>query len=323
MVEIETVLILGAGASKDFGFPIGKQLVRKICRLLTENKYWDIFYVTAGQYSTEMVIGFRNDLKEADPLSIDAWLEHNPKYINVGRVAIAMALLERESNSNLRPENNWYQLLLHRLDSPFDEFQNNKLSIITFNYDRSLEQYLFGTFRYTHAEKGKEDCKKKLNELRILHVYGSLGRLEWQFDDPKHPLPHVAYGAELQPIHIFSAGESIKIIPEKIPALTQEFQEARELISRAKALYFLGFGYNKTNMERLGLDILRKPNKIMGTGYGLGYQEIRELERLNIKSFGRSYALLDEPVYKFLHKYVDFNENSLPDVLKPQDIFWH
>ncbi|MHC4475926.1 MAG: hypothetical protein ACYTEL_09780 [Planctomycetota bacterium] len=34
MVEIETVLILGAGAGKAFDFPTGKELVGRICDML-------------------------------------------------------------------------------------------------------------------------------------------------------------------------------------------------------------------------------------------------------------------------------------------------
>jgi len=305
MVDIETVLVLGAGASKAFGFPIGEELVKMICNLLSQEKYFDIYYQTAGQNSPEIAERFPKVLRQANPFSVDAWLEHNPNYIDVGKVAIAIALLYSEEQSSLRPENNWYQLLFKRLDGPFEEFQNNKLSIITFNYDRSLEQYSFETFRHMHTEKSEKECIEQLNHLRILHVYGSLGRLEWQSD---RQLPLVSYGHSLDKNTILSAADSIKIIPQKSSILSEEFNVSRYLISETNALYFLGFGYNQTNMERLGIEILKKPQKKMGTAKGLGYQEYQEMRRLHL--FGVTTIeerLIDSSVYDFLYKKVDFN----------------
>jgi len=310
MVDIETVLVLGAGASKAFGFPTGEELVKRICLFLSQERYFNIYYQTAGHYSPEIAERFPKVLKQANPFSVDAWLEHNPNYIEVGKVAIAIALLYCEKQSSLRPENNWYQLLFKRLDGPFEYFQDNKLSIITFNYDRSLEQYLFGTFRYMHTERSEEECKEKLNQLRILHVYGSLGRLGWQSDKQ---LPLVSYGQSLDKDTIISAADSIKIIPRKKTgvvrkSISDEFSEARRLIAGANALYFLGFGYNHTNMERLGIEILKKPQKKMGTAKGLSYQEYQEIKRMNIfPSSPIEICLIDLSVYDFLYKKVDFN----------------
>lgn len=313
MVDIETVLVLGAGASKAFGFPTGQELVKRICLLLNQDRYFDIFYQTIREHLCDMAKKFPNVLKLADPLSVDAWLEHNPIYIEVGKVAIAIALLGYEKQSGLRPQNNWYQLLSKRLDGPFEMFQDNKLSIITFNYDRSLEQYLFETFRNTHTEKSEVECKEKLNQLRILHVYGSLGRLEWQSDKQ---LPLVSYGQSLNKDTITSAANSINIIPRKKPpeifgvvqkSISDEFNEARKLIAGAQELYFLGFGYSKDNMERLGIETLRMPQKKMGTAKGLGHQEYQEVLRMNIFTMFAKDCLLDKTVYEFLHGHVDFN----------------
>jgi len=308
MVDIETVLVLGAGASKAFGFPTGQELVKRICLLLNQERYFDIFYQTAGQYSPEMTEKFHDVLKRADPLSVDAWLEHNPEYIEVGKVAIGISLLGYEEQSDLRPQNNWYQLLSKRLDGPFEKFQDNKLSIITFNYDRSLEQYLFETFRHMHTEKSEKECKEKLNQLRILHVYGSMGCLDWQFDNPENNLRLVSYGNKLDRNRIYFSAEGIKIIPQKSSSPSKEFTEAQDLISKAKALYFLGFGYSKDNMERLGIKTLRMPQKIMGTAKGLGYQEYQEVRRMSIFNIPIEDNLLDDKtVYEFLHDCVDLN----------------
>lgn len=324
MVELDTVLILGAGASWDYGFPTGEELVRQICDMFRnrQGQEYKLLDRRSSLGIPNTTDRFLSALEKAKPLSVDAWLEHNTTFIRTGKFAIAIALLKYEAKTELRPiaTGDWYQLLYHRLDSPFEEFHNNKLSIITFNYDRLAEYYLFKFFRNMHREKSEKECIEKIKQLRILHMYGSLGGLEWQDVDSESPKQQVRYGA--QDIYgagdvetVISAANNIKIIPEKSDKLPEEFKEARELIAKAKALYFLGFGYNETNMTRLGLDTLRKPSKVMGTGYGLGYQRIREVERLDIRSLRRSVGLVAKPVYEFLHEYVDFNELGLPDII--------
>lgn len=319
MVEVETVLILGAGASWDYGFPTGEELVKKICKMFRprQSEQYELFYELGGKHGSDMPDRFITALQLANPFSVDAWLEHNTGFIEVGKIAIAIALLYREKEAGLRPEVNgdWLQLLYHRLDSPFEEFQNNKLSIITFNYDRLVEEYLFRAFKHWHTEKSESECEEKIKHLRILHVYGSLGRLEWQKDDSGSPLPQVRYGTSLDANTVAFAADSIKIIPGISDQLPKEFKEARELIANANALYFLGFGYNKTNMTRLGLDTLRKPSKMMGTAYGLDYQRTREIVRLSISSLQRQGGLIALPVYEFLYNCVDFNELGLPRLL--------
>jgi hypothetical protein len=267
---------------------------------------------------------FHNVLEKAKPLSIDAWLAHNPTYIGMGKIAIAIALLKHEQKSSLRPEakGDWYQLLFDRLNAPLGDFQKNELSIVSFNYDRSFEHRLFQSFTNTHTdgetEKEREEklkeCKRVLNELNIVHVYGCLGRLNWQVENPETPLKNLKYGAELRAGYIMTAAENIKIMPEKSKELPEGFQEARKLIANADALYFLGFGYDKTNMERLGIDASVKPSKVMGTAYRLDYQRTREVERLQIKQLSRHHrGLVRKSVYDFLYDCVDFKESSLPD----------
>jgi len=223
----------------------------------------------------------------------------------------------------LKAKGDWYQLLFDRLNAPLEDFQNNELSIISFNYDRSFEHRLFQSFTNTHtdgetekerAEKLKK-CKSVLNQLNIVHVYGCLGRLDWQVENSETPLKKVKYGAELRADWLVAAAENIKILPEESKTLSEEFQKARTLIANADALYFLGFGYDKTNMERLGIDASVKPSKVMGTAYGLDYQRRREVERLQIKDLSRHKGgLVPVSVYEFLHNYIDFNEGGLPDV---------
>ena len=75
---------------------------------------------------------------------IDAFLTVGQSF-NVGKLAIAYCLMLFEDETKLyQPDGdlrggNWYAYLVGKLDLTFEEFGNNKLSIVTFNYDRSLE----------------------------------------------------------------------------------------------------------------------------------------------------------------------------------------
>ncbi|MFH1717685.1 MAG: hypothetical protein ABIF19_10065, partial [Planctomycetota bacterium] len=231
-----------------------------------------------------------------------------------GKVAIAVVLLSCERRSNLNPYNNWYQVLFDRLNCPFDDFQNNKLTVVTFNYDRSLEQYMFERFRNTYTGRAENECKEKLNQLEILHVYGSLGRLSWQTDDPENPIPEVPYGGETRLTHdtVIAAAKSLQIMPESTTEESGRFQKFQEFMKDCKALYFLGFGCHDVNMQRLGIDTLRKPSKVMGTAQGLSYQRMKEIERLDIRQLRIPEGLFRKSIYDFLHQCVNFNEGGYP-----------
>lgn len=318
MINLETVLILGAGASKDFGFPTGRELVEQVCDFFgdQDNKnfylYKDIAITGDPRRITEV---FPTALRRADPPSVDIWLEHNPEFIWPGKVAIAMVLLGLERRSDLNPDNNWYRILFDRLNSPFDDFQNNRLTVVTFNYDRSLEQYMFDRFRNTYTGKTQEECKENLNQLQILHIYGSLGRLPWQADDPENPMPEVPYGGETRLTHdtVIAAAKSIKIMPESTSEISGRLQKFQELMKDCKALYFLGFGYHDVNMKRLSIGALKIPPKVMGTALGLSYQGIREIESHVIRTLCMGDGLFRKSIYDFLHEYVHFNEERYPD----------
>jgi len=309
MIKVNTVLILGAGASQPFGFPSGKKLVNRICSVFSDSQRSEYSFMMQAGHPQPEVQAFRNVLYNANPASVDAWLEHNPQFISIGKATIALLLLAYEQKSDLRPETNWYELLFQELDSPFEQFQQNKLKIITFNYDRSLEQYLYTKLTNTYTEKTQEEYVEKLQAIPIIHVYGSLGLLDWQPQYPKHYIPFVQYGAPSDYNTINSAATNIKIIPET-EKIGTEFEKARRFILDAAQVFFLGFGYDPTNLKRLGteIDIFQKGKKVRGTIHKLKYSRIKEVESLGIPHFNGAHAnLLNKTIYEFLYNHVNFN----------------
>ena len=72
------------------------------------------------------------------------------------------------------------------------------------------------------------------------------------------------------------ASENIKLIPEN-QELNPEFKQANTKLQLSERIYFLGFGFDATNMKKLGIGNLDDAKQIYGTSFGLSQQEIREI----------------------------------------------
>ena len=209
---------------------------------------------------------------------------------------------------NVREESNWYQYLFSMLNTSFDEFDQNELAIITFNYDRSLEHYLFTSLQNAY-NKNDEECAEKLIKIPIIHVYGKLGRLPWEktnyslvpFDLGTHP--------DTLGLYVGRGGENIKIIHENIEK-DPEFNQAFKLLMDSEHIYFLGFGFNETNLKRLRIELLCHPNVsekvICGTSYGLS-QKLIKLVKGYRKTPNRLIDLYPQKIYDFLYNNPEVN----------------
>lgn len=332
MVEVETVLVLGAGASYDFGFPTGEVLLGQICDMLRDpqSDKRRVLYELAEH--PDIVDRFYNGLSQADQPSVDAWLEHNREFIDVGRWAIAMVLLQAERGSNLKPKINWYKRLFRALDASYEDFHKNQLKVITFNYDRSLEKYLSDVFPYRYKQEEPADCLKKLKSLEVYHIYGSLGPLEWQCDKKEDAVPYrttVDYKTSEARAIVRRAARNIEILSPEENSMQYETFERMErtrtvkgMISWAKAVYFLGFGFHEDNLRRLGMtrhwDELYTRKKLMGTAWELEYEDLRRMEQISSNDLGRNYQnLVKLKIDEFLKRFVGWNELGLPGGLPP------
>jgi hypothetical protein len=314
MIKQETVLVLGAGASMPFGFPSGWQLVARLCHhVLTA----EVGILDQLGFQRAHIEDFRVALLRSGCTSVDLFLEDREDFMDVGKAAIAIALLPAEQTTSLfdklsetcwakqqgmvaedKQDSNWYQSLWSILteECTFDAFDKNNLSIVTFNYDRSLEHYLFTAMKNKY-NKTDEECAKKLKETLIVHVYGSLGLLPWQVDDNSSTASVVPYDPKVEPGLVKQAADSIQIMRES-DTDSPLFQKARKMITRVHGLYFL----------RLGPNLLKKKEKKMGTVFGLRYARARELRQHGIVAADSAANFRASKVYEFLHDNVDFNE---------------
>lgn len=276
MFKNPTVLIVGAGGSIPYGFPSGYQLVKHLC----EVNPGDVVQKFRSQngFSPENVSDFCKALKYSAHASIDAFLGDRPDLKMIGQYLLAERLMFAEFDSTGRFEaldNDWYGALVRCIAPKRDRIAENKLSIITFNYDRSLEFYLFRAIKARYNMEDKE-VTDALASIKFIHVHGSLGKLPWQGDGN-----HLEYGFEP-----YSNGEDGNKVPNAAKSIiiigdthgdTKEFNEARAMIRHASSIFILGFGYHPDNLFRLGLVTTNYwsslPSTISGTIFGLTRQE--------------------------------------------------
>jgi len=204
----------------------------------------------------------------------------------------------------MKTQNNWYQYFYIKLKTKFEDFSNNNVSIITFNYDRSLEQYLLTAIQngYGTTEKKAADILKE--SIPIIHLHGNLGYLPAQGEQNTRE-----YSQNCTPEILQLCIDSIKIINEEIEGDPQ-FLEAHTLLSVAEVVCFLGFGYNKVNLDRLKVnEIFKGDPKIFCSSIGFTDSE----RDINISNYIKGNTIIDygnnEPknVLSFLRKHSPFD----------------
>src|SRR5689334_844272 len=139
----KTVLVLGAGASAPYAFPLGRDLVQKAMSIDTPTERE---LAEAGLHPTHQK-EFAEVLYRASPPSIDELLEHRPEYLSTGKLLIAYFLIPCENPVLLAADGHrrtWYDYLFDTIGwvPLLGALASHKLAVITFNYDRSLEAAL-------------------------------------------------------------------------------------------------------------------------------------------------------------------------------------
>jgi hypothetical protein len=327
MITEPTVLIVGAGASKPFGFPIGTELKERICSELLDTKT-DV-HIIINEFNGSQLQSFVKDLKYSGFYSVDAFLEVRQEYEKIGKRAIAAILLEEEArNENqLFASNTWFQYLFNILTNNsknLDSFQSNKISIITYNYDRAIEHYLFTALKSSFG-KPDQEIKTVMENLNIIHLHGSLGKLPWQ--GGKYPFNYTHFDGSVSSLAIRQAKSSqqsierkrtilcramevatdaIKIIHEVELKNDMQFQNAIQALKKAQTVYFLGFGFSETNLKRLDYRNWNNLRKCAGTIYGIDAQTQTLLRDTLFGEKEVRFEGHDKTCYDFLRSVVVF-----------------
>lgn len=268
MFKVSTTIVLGAGASWSYGYPLGSELIDEIIALAKPSTNKNDYGFTS-EHSLSMEL-YRS-LSFYDPLSIDSFLTHyrdNEELISDAKRLIARVILTPggrdffERGVNLKKyglskddsNTNWYRFLWDAIvseQSPqelADPKNELNFDVITFNYDSSLEYYFH---RCVHSEYSMFDENQKyvvLKKLysRIHHVYGSVlsHPVSGGTDDPNRLNYDDCSGRELDAL-IEKCHDRIRLIDEREAG---DYKKIQDLISASPHVVFLGFGFDDINI---------------------------------------------------------------------------
>ena len=288
---MKKLIILGAGANADFGFPTGIGLSKSIHSLWrTPNDGYVNFLLNSLTKYGQGFAGFDDERTAATTLikrlsdrffyagaeSIDDFLSQPLKNFEVsfGKLTILKLILEKErealladSDNNLfKWENNWLRVFFglefrfenkNKLD---EKLTQNPVKFITFNYDRSLEYFIFTAIKNYYGLETK-DAVSIYKKIEFYHVYGKLAPLDWELDDPNGRLK---FGDDFkdfpynQDEKIYRCTSNIKVINEDRSNFETIKEKCKAWIQESDRVYVLGFGFLDSNYQLLGIDEYKK-----------------------------------------------------------------
>ena len=250
MLKQQTVFVLGAGSSYPYGLPLGSELSASIC---TSETITALSQGSSAHGPVDVKTFIRAFEKSGQP-SIDAFLERRSHFDEIGKRAIAYYLCTKEKPEKLfsyDTTDNWYRALWREMtvDCGTIDSAAARVSFVTFNYDRSLEHFLFTAGKNTFDKVDDERALQFVKKIPIVHAYGSLGEFDYRLDPAFGRRP---YEATNDPMHLSIAANGIRIIPEG-RTNGKPFEAARKLLEHAETICFLGFGFDQANIDRLNL----------------------------------------------------------------------
>lgn len=301
------VLVVGAGASKEANLPVGAELRSRIASALDiryddgyrrssgDGAIDEAFREIARALNPNHVditpflhLSWR--IRDAMPqaISIDNFIDSHRGQEHIatcGKLAIARCILTAEAESSLfvnrrnpypkidfaavEPTwfNNFFQLLTENCQASDIDERLGQVAIVTFNYDRCVEHYLFCALQNYYGI-GPERAAETLTHLQVFHPYGSVGTLPWQGRGGG-----IEYGATIGGRSLIDAAKAIRTFTEGIDPATSDIESIRSVLRDASRIAFLGFAFHRLNVALLfpgladGQQLLNRP--VFATGLGI------------------------------------------------------
>jgi hypothetical protein len=277
--------VVGAGASKEVGLPVGGELRGSIAEAL-DIRYEDGYHRSSGDRGIDEA--FRDIARETDSarpninpyleaawrirdampqaISIDNFIDSHRSDERIaicGKLAIARCILAAEASSRLfvsrrnassrlnfaNVEQTWFnaffQLLTENSQESEVDGRLERVAIITFNYDRCIEHYLHAGLQ-NYYRMTPERARDALRHLQIFHPYGSVGLLPWQQGQGA-----IEFGADLGGRRLRESAQGLRTFTEGIDPARSDINEIRTTLREADRVAFLGFAFHRLNLALL------------------------------------------------------------------------
>ena len=265
------VLVVGAGASKEVGLPIGAELRSKIAEALNIQYEYGRTQVSGSKHIDNAFRVLVEDLnppsnninshlesswriRDAMPqaISIDNFIDSHREDERIaicGKLAIANCILAAEAESDLyvhrrehhskidftSVESTWFnaffQLLTENCREQEIEARLGQVAIITFNYDRCIEHYLHGALQNYYGVSSQR-AAEALKQLQVFHPYGSVGTLPWQQGEG------IEFGASLHGRKLVQVSKGIRTFTEGTDPEHSDVESIQSVLNKRAALLF-------------------------------------------------------------------------------------
>lgn len=310
----KTVFIIGAGASREAGLPVGSELKKEIAKVL-DIRFEDLSRMVSGDNYIFQAFGAKvsNDpdpnaslrslqqagwrIRDAMPqaISIDNFIDTHSenKHIELcGKLAIVRTILEAEAKSTLiiekkqgkgqlrfeRLAETWLSRFFQQLSEnckPADLKNRLKsVALIIFNYDRCIEHYLYYAFQNYYSMSATESAQL-LRDLEVYHPYGVVGSLPWLSVNNA-----IEFGGEPNGSQLLSLAGQIRTFTEGTDEQSSEINCIRSNMKTAQRLIFLGFAFHKLNLDLLVPTASTAPprgRRVLATAYGISDSDVEEI----------------------------------------------
>lgn len=269
MITRKIVFVVGAGGSCAYGFPSGGDLL-KTARSKASLNPLEPYHAPAN------IRTLHHAVTSCQDLSLDALLEHRSDISEIGRAYIAHSILTAERQAcpeRASVSGDWLAYLFSEMANGchnVNAFDKNAISFITYNYDRLIEQRISeGAATRFIVPPTRAPISYYWNNQRVIHLHGSLG-----------PIDTTPFGADptLRRDDGFSyvehSAQAIEVVHQARPD-SVEFKHAASVLAEAEVVFFLGFSFGRTNVDRLPLHRIPKTAKVVCSRYGMTNAETR------------------------------------------------
>ncbi len=331
MLNSKTVFVLGAGASFEVGFPLGSKLRETISHKLnfkrdsigrlTKSGEMNIAERLKQKFPSKydeyinVCSQISNGILLSD--SIDDFIDkhrHDDRVAICGKLAIAFSIIEAENQSKIfvDPSNsyntiqfqslgdNWYTKFYSLLTKgiPKSDLGNvfENLTIINFNYDRSLEHFLVHAISKDYIIE-KNEATDLVNNLIVFRPYGSISH-------------NVKFGNNRLP-DLDNIITNLRTYTEKVEEGI-ELNQVRNAIKECNSIVFLGMAYHINNMTLLKCECDMRRKTIYATRKGISDHDIPVVKH-------RILSLSDHDTIGEIDAMLELSDRDVNNIFFSQD----